>query len=148
MSERETIGFASLAILPTSSADAAPELVMRRNSDKVESGRVGNPLELRRAAAMLLRAADAMETEAGDCEDGIRTLVFRCDGLDACAIEAAVKVRANYAIPILPEYDGDEDAATLAEACRAYLDEYDETDACREAIKAAGLDKDSEEAAR
>jgi hypothetical protein len=119
---------------------------MWRNPDTIESGRIGNPLELRRAAAMLLRAADAMESP--DAEDGIRTLVFRCDGLDACAIEAAIKVRAGYAIAVLPDHDSDEDACQLAEACRAYLDEYDKGDAYGDAIKAAGLDKDSSEASR
>ena len=99
-----------------------------------------DPQDLRKMAAALLRVADAAESPS--VAVGIKTLVFRCDGLDACAIEAAIKVRANYAVPDLPDYYGDEDAATLAEACRAYLDAYGEGDAYNDAIKAAGLAED------
>lgn len=108
---------------------------------RAAAGVCRNPRDLRVMAAVLLQAADA--AESGD-EATIKTVVLRCDALDACAIDAAINCRKAYSIPILPDFDGDEDAATLAEACRAYLDEYDKGDAYGDAIKAAGLDVDAE----
>lgn len=138
MGERETTASIDDATMTVTlgPGGGAPVKVRFAAVDRAAVGMCRDPQDLRRMAAVLIQAADAAESPA--CEDGIRTLVYRCDGLDACAIEAAIKVRGS--MP-LPDYDGDEDAGSLAEACRAYLDEYDKGDAYGEAIKAAGLTK-------
>lgn len=77
-----------------------------------------NPGVLRSAAAMLLKAADRLESDA---DATIETVVHRCDESDAASIREAIEVRSRTPVP---DFDGDEDACQLAEVCRAYLDLY------------------------